>query len=280
MMTPVTLTATTVFFYLCSVVAYFVFLAVQRNRFYRAGYYLLLAGVFVHTVLLGINISARGHLPVFNLAQTLFVVSWALGGAFLLLHHRLRLNFFGIYVAPLVLLVFLAAILLPEAANEQIPGLKRLANNGWLVAHIVTVFIGFAALAMAAGLGGFYLIQERAIKQKKHGFFYRRLPPLQLLDNAGYACLVTGFTMLTVGLVTGIVYAGLAWGRFWAWDPKEVWSGVTWLVYAALLHQRLAVGWQGRRAAIMAILGFGVLLFTFLGVNFLLEGHHGVFTRV
>ncbi|MFO7707305.1 MAG: cytochrome c biogenesis protein CcsA, partial [Desulfobacterales bacterium] len=79
---------------------------------------------------------------------------------------------------------------------------------------------------------------------------------------------------------SGIDDAGLAWGRFWAWDPKEVWSGITWLVYAALLHERLVVGWRGRRAAIMAIIGLGVLLFTFLGVNFLLEGHHGVFTRV
>ncbi len=137
-----------------------------------------------------------------------------------------------------------------------------------------------AALAMACGAGVFYLIQDRAIKQKKHRFFYRRLPPLKLLDRAGYACLVTGFTMLTVGLITGTVYAGLVWGRLWAWDPKEIWSVITWLVYAALLHERLAVGWQGRRAAIMAIAGFGVLLFTFLGVNFLLEGHHGIFTRV
>jgi len=280
MMAPAMLTTTAVGFYVCSVAAYFVYLAVQRDRFYRAGYYLLLAGAFAHTVLLGLNIAARGHLPVFNLAQTLFVVSWALATAFVLLHHRLRLKFFGIYVAPLVLIVLLAALLLPDTATDQIPGLQRLANNGWLVAHIVTVFIGFASLAMAAGAGLFYLIQERAIKQKKHGFFYRRLPPLQMLDRAGYACLVIGFSMLTVGLVTGIVYAGLTWGRFWAWDPKEVWSAITWLVYAALLHQRLAVGWQGRRAAIMAIIGFGVLLFTFLGVNFLLEGHHGVFTRI
>jgi ABC-type transport system involved in cytochrome c biogenesis permease subunit len=85
--------------------------------------------------------------------------------------------------------------------------------------------------------------------------------------------------MLTIGLITGLVYAKSVWGRFWSWDPKEIWSGITWLIYAALLHERLAVGWRGRKAAIMAIIGFAVLLFTFFGVNFLLKGHHGVFTK-
>jgi ABC-type transport system involved in cytochrome c biogenesis permease subunit len=86
--------------------------------------------------------------------------------------------------------------------------------------------------------------------------------------------------MISIGLVTGIVYAKAVWGRFWSWDPKEVWSAITWLLYAALLHERLTVGWRGRRAAIMAIIGFVVLLFTFFGVNFLLEGHHGTFTAM
>ncbi|MGD9334007.1 MAG: cytochrome c biogenesis protein CcsA, partial [Desulfobacterales bacterium] len=108
----------------------------------------------------------------------------------------------------------------------------------------------------------------------------KRLPSLELLDTTGYACIVTGFTMLTLGLITGFIYAKSVWGRFWGWDPKEVWSGITWLLYAALLHQRLTVGWRGRRAAIMAIIGFAVILFTFFGVNFLLQGHHGGFTKL
>ena len=84
--------------------------------------------------------------------------------------------------------------------------------------------------------------------------------------------------MVTIGLITGVVYAKAIWGRFWSWDPKEVWSAITWLFYAALLHERLTAGWRGRRAAIMAIVGFAILLFTFLGVNFFLKGHHNPFT--
>jgi len=89
-------------------------------------------------------------------------------------------------------------------------------------------------------LGLLYLLQEHAIKSKKHGFFFRRLPSLELLDTTGYACILTGFAMLTFGLITGFVYAKVVWGKFWSWDPKEIWSGITWLLYAALLHQRLS----------------------------------------
>jgi len=105
------------------------------------------------------------------------------------------------------------------------------------------------------------------------------LPSLELLDSTGYACIIAGFTLLTIGLVTGMIYAKLIWGKFWSWDPKEVWSVVSWLLYAVLLHQRITIGFRGRRAAIMAIIGFGALLFTFLGVNFFLKGHHEPFTR-
>ncbi|MDY6903445.1 MAG: c-type cytochrome biogenesis protein CcsB [Thermodesulfobacteriota bacterium] len=275
-----------VLIYLFSTGAYLAYLFVQKEHFYKYGYRLFVAGFACHTVYMGLKIAGLGHIPGFSLSQTLFVAAWCLAGLFILLHSRLNLKFFGIYVAPLVVIIMLSAATLPDTVKIAAEGqstalaLSDLKKSVWLMAHIVTIFIGEAAFALAFGLGGFYLIQEATIKNKRRGFFYRRLPSLELLDAAGYACLVVGFTMLTLGLITGIVYARMIWGRFWGWDPKEVWSGITWLVYAALLHQRLVVGWRGRRAAIMAIVGFGLLLFTFLGVNFLLEGHHGIFTTV
>ena len=156
----------------------------------------------------------------------------------------------------------------------------QLLKSWWLAAHIVTIFLGNAAFALACGLGMLYLLQENTIKNKTRGFFFSRLPSLDLLDTTGYASIVVGFSMITIGLITGVVYAKAIWGRFWSWDPKEVWSAVTWLFYAALLHERLTDGWRGRRAAIMAIIGFCVILFTFFGVNFLLQGHHGTFTAM
>jgi cytochrome c-type biogenesis protein CcsB len=204
------------------------------------------------------------------------LAGWTIAGVFLLFQYRYRLKILGIFAAPLVTIVMVIAASLPNVPSETQTILKSI----WLVVHVVAIFIGEASLALACGAGLLYLLQEHAIKSKHRGFFFKRLPSLELLDHTGYACIVTGFTMMTFGLITGLIYAKSIWGRFWSWDPKEVWSGITWLLYAALLHQRLTFGWRGRRAAIMAIIGFAVILFTFLGVNFLLKGHHGEFTRM
>jgi cytochrome c-type biogenesis protein CcsB len=106
------------------------------------------------------------------------------------------------------------------------------------------------------------------------GAITKRLPSLKVLDDLNYQSLTFGFPLLTLGIITGAIWAEYAWGRYWNWDPKETWSLITWFLYAALLHQRLTVGWRGRKAAIMAIFGFFAVLFTFLGVNLLLPGLH------
>jgi cytochrome c-type biogenesis protein CcsB len=114
-----------------------------------------------------------------------------------------------------------------------------------------------------------YLIQERFLKKKRLGSLYQKLPSLDVLDEINYRCLSFGFPLLTVAIITGAIWAETAWGTYWSWDPKETWSLITWFIYAALLHGRLTTGWRGRRAAVLAIVGFFVLLFTFLGVNLL-----------
>jgi cytochrome c-type biogenesis protein CcsB len=119
-----------------------------------------------------------------------------------------------------------------------------------------------------------YLLQERMLKSKKFSTLYHRLPPLEALDSINYKCLTFGFPLMTMGIISGAVWAESAWGTYWSWDPKETWALITWFLYAALLHGRLTVGWRGRRAAIFAIIGFICLLFTFLGVNLLLSGLH------
>jgi cytochrome c-type biogenesis protein CcsB len=144
----------------------------------------------------------------------------------------------------------------------------------WLTVHVVTIFMGDALFAIAFLAAVMYLIQERQIKHKKFGSFYSRLPSLATLDAINYQSLVYGFPFLTLGMITGSIYAQYTLGTYWQWDPKEVWSLITWLFYAALLHERLVAGWRGRRAALMSILCFCVLIFTFIGVSLWLGGYH------
>jgi cytochrome c-type biogenesis protein CcsB len=265
----------TILMYIMSSAGYFAYLFFQKNDLQKAGYGLLLIGFVSNTASIAFAYIKSGVFPVHNLHETLLIVGWSIAGVFLIFQYKYNLKILGVFAAPLATTVIIISSLLPGEIETR----QEIFNNFWLIIHIFTVFTGEAAFALACGSGVLYLLQERAIKKKSRGFFFKRLPSLELIDSTGYACIVVGFTLLTIGLATGFIYAKSVWGKFWSWDPKEVWSGITWLLYAALLHERLAVGWRGRRAAIMAIVGFGVLLFTFLGVNFFLEGHHGEFTR-
>jgi len=269
------LVVTTVIIYLTSTIGYFSYLFEKDDRLFRIGFYLLVAGFLCHTAAVCHAYVLIGHIPVHNLHGTLLLAAWAIAGVFIFFQYKFRLKVLGIFAAPLATLVIFISSQLPNTPLTT----KNIFNSFWLVLHIITVFLGDAAFALACGLGLFYIIQERAIKMKIQGFFFSRLPSLELIDNTGYACILVGFTMLTIGLITGMVYAKLIWAKFWSWDPKEIWSGITWILYATLLHGRIAVGWRGRKAAFLSIIGFAVLLFTFFGVNFLLEGHHGEFTK-
>lgn len=265
-----------IFLFMLSAAGYFAYLFSQRDWLQRSALALLASGFLAQTIVIGWAFATTGHVPANNLHETLSLVAWTLAGTHLVAHLKFNIKILGIYVAPLTAFILLLATQFPKEPFQP----DSLLRGIWLTFHIVTVFAGDAAFALAAGVGVLYLIQERSIKNKTRGFFFKRLPSLELLDSSGHACIVAGFTLLTIGLATGMVSAKIIWGRFWGWDPKEVWSAITWIFYAVLLHERLAVGWRGRRAALMAIVGLAVLLFTFLGVNFLLPGHHGQFTRM
>jgi len=261
--------------YMLSSAAYILYFAAQNKFLPPVAYGILMAGFLLHSGVIGYQYVQFGQIPVQNLHQTLSFAAWALAGVYLLIRYRFHLKILGAYTAPLATLIMVAAFCIPQ--TPVVP--SKVLNSVWIVVHVGIIFIGEAALALAGGTGVLYLLQERAIKTKNPRFFFKRLPSLAFLDSTGYAFIITGFTFLTIGLITGFIYAEKVWGKLWSWDPKEIWSVITWLIYAALLHERLVAGWRGRRAAIMAIIGFAALIFTFLGVNFLLEGHHNEFTR-
>jgi len=258
-----------------STAAFVAYLITQQRYATVTGVGLMGAVFLLLTIYLVAVWATTQGFPARNLYETLLVAAWAVAGTFLLLHLRLRLSVLGVMAAPLVMLLVLIATELSEVPVVN----KPMFNSFWLVIHVAAILMGEALLALAGGAGVLYLLQERAIKQKRHGFFYQRLPSLEQLDATGYVGVVSGFTLMTFGLIIGMIYARAVWGQFWSWNPKEVWSGVTWLLYAVLLHGRLTVGWRGRRAAVMAIVGFVVIIVTFIATNYWMDGHHGQFTQ-
>ncbi|NOX34480.1 MAG: c-type cytochrome biogenesis protein CcsB [Deltaproteobacteria bacterium] len=254
---------------------YVFFLFNQKPLYQKTALYLVTTAVVSHFIYILIYTMATKLVPIQNLSQSLSLAAFALGCMFLFFQYKFDLKILGVFASALLFVIMFAVLIIPDTAVEKNAVLKGF----WLYSHIILVFTGEAALALACGAGILYLLQEKGIKSKSPGFFFKRLPSLDLLDNVGYTCLTTGFSLLTIGLVTGFIYAKAVWGRFWDWDPKEVFSVGTWLVYAALLHLRLYSGWQGRKSAIMTIIGFFIIIFTFLGVNMLIGGHHQVFTK-
>ena len=215
-----------------------------------------------------------GHAPLANFYESMIFFSWAIMLLYLIMEWRIGSRVIGPFVTPVAFLSMAYASLSPDEATRIQPLIPALQSN-WLTSHVVTCFMGYGAFAIAFGLGvlffarRFFSGKENPAKGPTGPF-----PDEGAVEELIYHSTIMGFIFLSLGIITGSVWANFAWGAYWSWDPKETWSLVTWFVYAALLHGRLTTGWRGRRAAILAIVGFCVILFTFLGVNLLLPGHH------
>jgi cytochrome c-type biogenesis protein CcsB len=252
--------------YLAATVAHVVYLIGQAKRAEIWARRVTWAAFGLHTVGLLVRFAEAGYTPVTSLHEAMSFFAWSIVGVYSALQLRYKLASLGAFVSPLALIFVLAALVIPG----QIEPLPAALQSYWLPVHVLLLFVGDGAFALAAAAGAMYLIQERQLKRKRLGAWFHRLPNLDVLDELNYRCVTIGFPLLTMGIITGAIWAQQAWGTYWSWDPKETWSLITWLLYAALLHGRMTVGWRGRRAAWWALIGFASVLFTFLGVNFLL----------
>lgn len=220
-----------------------------------------------------------GHVPLSNMYESLVIFSWSIAIFYLWLEFRFKNRLIGAFAVPFAFASMAYASFAPEITSEITPLVPALQSN-WLIAHVMTCFVGYSAFAVACGIGIMYLIKDVHERgQKAHGAkddtsLLGTLPEMKVIDDLIYKCIVFGFVWLSTGIITGAIWANEAWGTYWSWDPKETWSLITWFVYAAALHARFVRGWAGRRIAWLAILGFFSVIFTYYGVNFLLSGLH------
>lgn len=215
-----------------------------------------------------------GHAPLSNLYESLIFFAWAIVLLYLIVEWRIKSRNIGAFVIPFAFLSMALASFSPNITSRIQPLVPALQSN-WLITHVITCFFGYAAFSIACGLGVMYLIKGFD-KGDKPGPFLHLLPQRGVLEELIYQSVITGFIFLTLGIITGSVWAYSAWGSYWSWDPKETWSLITWLVYATMLHSRFVRGWRGKRMAIMSVIGFASVLFTYFGVNYL-PGLHSYF---
>jgi cytochrome c-type biogenesis protein CcsB len=196
--------------------------------------------------------------------------AWCIVLIYFFLEYRYKIGIMGSFILPIVFVMMLSSSMLPRGIKPLSPVLQ----SYWLGIHTALAFLGNAAFAVAFGIGIMYLLQEHYLKSKHLGGLFQKLPSLQVLDEINYRLITIGFPLLTLAIISGALWAESAWGRFWRWDPKEIWSLITWFIYALILHMRLTAGWRKKRAAILSVIGFIVVLFTFFGVNLLLKSLH------
>ena len=237
--------------------------------------------------------SISGHFPISNLYESLYFLTWGISMGQLLIEREYQSPIIPSIAIPIELMtVAFACFVLPEElklSSNLVPALR----SSWLIMHVSVVMLSYAALIIGSlisasvlfinkdqplqirssstGIGGFRMSSNYSLNDLVEPFEFSHS---EELDTLSYRSILVGFVLLTLGLITGAVWANEAWGTWWSWDPKETWAFISWLFYAAYLHMRISKGWQGRKPALMATTGFLVVLICYIGVNFLGIGLH------
>jgi cytochrome c-type biogenesis protein CcsB len=248
--------------------------AERVERWGRIGVALTVVAVLLHLAALvtrGLG-SDPVRVPWGNMYEFTLAGAFGVSAMYLLLGRRYGLRWMGLPVTGFeVVVLMLASLLLYVPAGPLVPAL----HSYWLVIHVMAAVVASGAFAVGAIAAALYLVKDRARTRGslRPGGYLDRLPDLPALDRLSYRLHAFGFPIWTfAALVAGPIWAEYAWGRYWNWDPKEVWAFITWVVYAAYLHARATAGWRGKAAAAIALIGFATLLFNFVGINFFFGG--------
>jgi len=264
------------FIYFIAFLFYLMMMVMGKEFFGRLATFVTLAGLLGHSAAIILRWVESyklgiGHAPLSNLYESLIFFAWTIILLYLVLEWRTKNKSIGTVATPLAFLAMAYASFSPNIRSQIQPLVPALQSN-WLIAHVITCFFGYAAFGLAFGMSLLYLL-KRLDKGDSRSMFLGLLPDTPVLDDLSYQMTVIGFLLLTLGIITGSVWAHSAWGRYWGWDPKETWSLITWFVYALLLHSRLMMSWRGKRMAFLSIIGFCCVLFTYFGVNYLAGLH-------
>jgi len=242
-----------------------------------------------------------GYFPLSNLYESLLFLTWTLLTVYLYIETKTKSKLIGSVLLPVTLLIngFANLTLSPEMQKSS-PLVPALQSN-WLMMHVSMMLLSYGTLIMGSLLCILFLViskykdidlkviddssaplynimldyyETKLVKPSTEISELGKLKLLQSLDNWSYRIIGLGFPFLTIGIISGGVWANEAWGSYWSWDPKETWALITWLVFASYLHARITKGWEGKRTAILGSLGFFVIWICYLGVNFLGKGLH------
>jgi cytochrome c-type biogenesis protein CcsB len=231
---------------------------------------IVLADLILFAGLITRGLSAE-RLPLGNMYEFSITGAFAFTTAYLAALRKFPIRWLGLFVAGGALLTLGSAVtLLYVESAPLVPALK----SPWLVIHVSAAIISGGIFLLANSIAAVYLILEKIERGGTQGNWASRLPSLDSLDQLTYRLIALVFPLWTFSIIAGAIWAEAAWGRYWGWDPKETWSFITWVAYAAYLHARVTAGWKGKKAAWLCLIAGSTFLFNYIYVNIWGTGKH------
>ena len=259
------------FLYFGGAVLFLFGLITQKNSPKRCSIWVTVAGFSLHTIDLALTWLGTGGLQ-FDQGEFYFsLLAWSFLAIFFGFWWRMRTDFLALIASPMALILFTSSLAI-SPSTQPVP---EMFGGLWFGLHIGSIFLSIAFLAMAFGSGLIYLYLEKKIKTKaKLNRISKDLPSLNTIDRVNHLSVMFGFPLYTVGILGGFIWAAFTWKRIFSWDPKEIVSLIIWFLFAYLFHQRLAIGWNGRKPAKTAIWVFLLVAASMLFINFFVPTHH------
>jgi cytochrome c-type biogenesis protein CcsB len=209
--------------------------------------------------------------PIFSLKYAVFMFAWAIavGSILVSILFRETISVIG-FSSPLIIVLLVVSFFLKGSTKELSP----IFNTDIFPIHVLFSIISYGLFALSFVSSIMYISQETWLKRKRIMWVTRWLPSLFILDDLAYKTLTIGLPLLTLGIITGALWANRVYGSYWNWDPKETWSLIVWFSYIFILHGRISLGWKGKKFAFASICCFLLVVFSFIGVNFIFKGYH------
>lgn len=259
-----------ILFYSLSLIYFAIRFFLKKVSTQKAAELFLLLGFVTHAIDISVVALERHRFPATNIVDAFWTLTCLTVFLFLVVFRQRSKEALGIVILPITILSILLRWIYP--GREKV--LEPVLGAGWIYIHIPLMILSVASLTISFLAAIMYLLQERQLKQKTSSFLVDRLPSLEASDTISYKSLWFGFFLLTLGIVTGMIWSKYLRGKYWSWDYKENWALITWGLYAILLHGRMLSAWRGRKAAYLAIVGFLLIVFTFAGVSLVFKVYH------